>query len=64
MRTNTATVLRQEIATIVAKEADMVSGACTTMMTSVALDATTLRTGAADMISGQNALMMTSVADL
>ena len=64
MRTNTAPVLRQDIATIVAKEAEMVSGASTAMMTSVALDATALRSGAADMIAGENAFMMTSVADL
>ncbi len=64
MRTNTAYVLHQEITPIVAKQAEMVTGTATTMMTSVALDATAVRSGAADMISGQSAFMMTSVADL
>lgn len=64
MRSNSATALRQETIAIVAKEAYMAAGTATTMMTSVALDATALRSGAADMVTGQNTFMMTSVADL
>lgn len=64
MNSNTATVLRQETIALVSKEACMLSGSETVMMTSVALDATAHRSGAADMICGANAFMMTSVADL
>ena len=52
------------VPTDVSKEADMLSGSETVMMTSVALDASAHRSGAADMICGANAFMMTSVADL
>ncbi len=60
MTTNTATALRLET-TIATPAAEMISGAATSLMSSIAQDTVSAR---ADMLSGAKTCMMSSIADL